>query len=310
MNKLPNLDLNLLKLFAALYQNGSVTHSAEQLNLSQSACSHALTRLRERLGDELFVRVNNRMLATAHAHRLAQTVLPALQMLERGLQEASPFNASDSHTLTIAATDYTAWCLRPFVTYLVGMFENLNIRFVQLEERIAEQALEDGSLDLVCGFAHQQEFSEGLAQLSWFEDAYVTARCQSHPCKQKLKLSTFVAYPHILIAPWNERRGIVDKALAKLKKSRVITVTTPHVLVAPTLLPESNMLLTMPRRYALQVCDRLNLQLQSPPLSVPDYQLKLYWHRTRKSDPKIGWFITQFCDFHQLKCDENQLVKK
>ncbi|WP_046006295.1 LysR family transcriptional regulator [Pseudoalteromonas rubra] len=300
MSKLPNLDLNLLKLFAALYENSSVTQTAEQLNLSQSACSHALTRLRERLGDELFVRVNNRMLATAHAHRLAQTVLPALQMLERGLQEARPFDANEPHTLTIATTDYTAWCLRPFISQLIGKFKNLHVRFVQLEERIAEQALESGSLDLVCGFAHQQEFSEGLMQLSWFEDAYVTARCQSHPCRQELTLSTFVAHPHILIAPWNERRGVVDKALAKLKKVRTIAVVTPHVLVAPTLLPQSNMLLTMPRHYALQVCDRLNLQLQPPPLSVPNYQLKLYWHRTRKNDPKIGWFVDQFRDFHQL----------
>ncbi|WP_010384449.1 LysR family transcriptional regulator [Pseudoalteromonas rubra] len=309
MKHLPNLDLNLLKLFAALYQNGSVTLSAEQLNLSQSACSHALTRLRERLGDELFVRVNNRMLATAHAHRLAKTVLPALQMLEGGLQEASPFDANEPHTLTIAVTDYTAWCLRPFVAHLVGQFENLDIRFVQLEERIAEQALKEESLDLVCGFAHQQEFSESLTQLSWFEDAYVTVRCQSHPCKKQLDLSTFIAYPHILIAPWNERRGIVDRALAKIKKSRTIAVTTPHVLVAPTLLPESDMLLTMPRRYALQVCDRLNLQLQPPPLPVPDYQLTLYWHRTRKRDPKIGWFITQFCEFHELEHEEAKLVK-
>ncbi|AZZ96079.1 LysR family transcriptional regulator [Pseudoalteromonas sp. R3] len=300
MSKLPNLDLNLLKLFAALYQNGSVTHTAEQLNLSQSACSHALTRLRERLGDELFVRVNNRMLATEHAHQLAKTVLPALQMLERGLQEARPFDASEMHTLTIAATDYTAWCLRPFITHLLCKFAKLNIRFVQLEERIAEQALEEGALDLVCGFAHQQEFSESLAQLNWFEDAYVTVRCQSHPCSQALELSAFLAYPHILIAPWNERRGIVDKALAKIKKSRTIAVTTPHVLMAPTLLPDSDMLLTMPQRYALQVCDRLQLQLEPPPLSVPNYQLKLYWHRTRKSDPKIVWFVKQFCDFHNL----------
>ena len=69
MININNIDLNLLKLFACLYRTASVTAAAEELNLSQSACSHALQRLRERLEDELFVRVDKQMLPTEYSVR-------------------------------------------------------------------------------------------------------------------------------------------------------------------------------------------------------------------------------------------------
>jgi DNA-binding transcriptional LysR family regulator len=300
MNKFSNIDLNLLKLFASLYQTGSVTLTAEELNLSQSACSHALQRLRDRVGDELFVRVDNRMLPTEYSTRLSERVLPGLAMLRQGLETSSPFCPDDQHTFRIAATDFTAWCMQPFTIYLSQKFNGINIEFIQLEERLPELALKSGELDLVCGYDHQQESSESIARLAWFEDSYVGARCHTHPVKNDLTLAQFLASQHVLVAPWNESRGIVDLTLSKMKKKRQIAIKIASLLAAPYFVQNTPYLLALPKKYAIQVKQHLSLTLSPLPLKVPDYQLLLYWHKTRHNDPKIKWFIEAFSKFHEL----------
>ncbi|KZN45496.1 LysR family transcriptional regulator [Pseudoalteromonas luteoviolacea] len=141
MSNIPNIDLNLLKLLAVLYEAGSVTQTAQVSHMSQSACSHELTRLRERLNDELFVRVNNKMLATNYAHRLANEVLPALKVISQGLKESKEYDPAYRYHFTIVATDYTAWCLKPFLSYLLTKFNNISVQVIQLEQRLPIQAL-------------------------------------------------------------------------------------------------------------------------------------------------------------------------
>ncbi|KZN69621.1 LysR family transcriptional regulator [Pseudoalteromonas luteoviolacea] len=300
MSNIPNIDLNLLKLFAVLYETGSVTQTARVLHMSQSACSHALTRLRERLNDELFVRVNNKMLATDYAHRLADEVLPALKVISQGLKESKEFDPADKHQFTIAATDYTAWCLKPFLSYLLKKFSNISVQIIQLEQRLPIQALKELQLDIVCGFAHKQEKSESLAQLNWFEGEYVTLSCQHMSPNLSLTINTFLERSHVLIAPWNESRGIVDKTLAQQKKARRVILSTPHMLSAPICVQNTDWLLTMPAKYAEEIAPRLKLTIHPPPLKIPNYHVKLYWYRTRQHDPKLQWFIEQFRRFHTL----------
>src|SRR6516225_8580749 len=62
-----SLDLNLLRVFDTLIEERSVTRAGERLGLSQSAISHALSRLRYALNDELFVRMPDGMRPTVRA---------------------------------------------------------------------------------------------------------------------------------------------------------------------------------------------------------------------------------------------------
>ncbi|MCF6441276.1 LysR family transcriptional regulator [Pseudoalteromonas luteoviolacea] len=305
MENIPNIDLNLLKLFAVLYQTGSVTQTASILHMSQSACSHALTRLRTSLNDELFVREKNQMLATDFANKLAADVLPAFEAIISGLQESKPFDPSQVERLTLAATDYTAWCLKPFLSDLLSRYRNLSVQIIQLEERIPVQALKECKLDLVCGFEHQQETLESLAQLNWFEGSYVTLSCKSQALPQQLPLHLFLSKPHVLIAPWNETRGIVDQTLAQSKKSRKLVLATPHMLATPALLSGTDWLLTLPAKYAEHAANMHHLSVHQPPVNVPNYRVKLYWHKTRQKDPKLCWFIAQFCQFFELQTGSN-----
>ena len=69
-----NFDLNLLRVFKAVYVARNVRRAAELLGLSQPAVSHGLTRLRLRLKDQLFVRAPTGVLPTPRAHDFARSV--------------------------------------------------------------------------------------------------------------------------------------------------------------------------------------------------------------------------------------------
>ena len=60
---------SLLMVFGALMTERSVTRAAARLHLTQPALSHALSRLREALGDELFVRVARGVVPTPRCSR-------------------------------------------------------------------------------------------------------------------------------------------------------------------------------------------------------------------------------------------------
>jgi DNA-binding transcriptional LysR family regulator len=83
---LHKIDLNLFPVFDAIVQTGSLTAAARELHLSQPAVSHALARLREHLGDALFVRQGRRMLPTPYARQLTPVVRHALSSLQAGVR--------------------------------------------------------------------------------------------------------------------------------------------------------------------------------------------------------------------------------
>jgi hypothetical protein len=84
------IDLNLLIAFEAIYQEGSVTGASERLYLTQSALSHALSRLRELCDDPLFERHGKIMVPTGMARQLIVPVQSALTLLERSLNQPYP----------------------------------------------------------------------------------------------------------------------------------------------------------------------------------------------------------------------------
>src|SRR3979490_3639298 len=86
--KLGAIDLNLLVVFDAMMRDRSVTRAGQRLGLSQPAMSHALTRLRHMLKDELFIRSPTGMTPTPRADELATPIRIALDGLQQSLQPA------------------------------------------------------------------------------------------------------------------------------------------------------------------------------------------------------------------------------
>ncbi|WP_352259628.1 LysR substrate-binding domain-containing protein [Psychrobacter sp. TB55-MNA-CIBAN-0194] len=85
MQTLPKITLKQLAVFVSIYQTGSTSRAGEELHLSQSAVSSALTELESRLQMPLFERVGRRLNQHPNAHTIyvqAQAILGQSLTLE------------------------------------------------------------------------------------------------------------------------------------------------------------------------------------------------------------------------------------
>src|SRR5579871_6476858 len=81
MERDSRIDLNLFRVLDAIHTHGGVSAAARALHLTQPAVTHALGRLRDQLGDPLFVRQGNRLLPTDKV----RAMMPSVQSHLKGL---------------------------------------------------------------------------------------------------------------------------------------------------------------------------------------------------------------------------------
>src|ERR1700749_3614453 len=110
-----NLDLNLLRVFDALLEEESATRAGSKLGLTQSAVSHALSRLRLSLGDELFVRGPSGLPATPPAVEMGGWIRAALKLMETAATVPHFDPAVDERVFQVSASAYLCSVLMPGV---------------------------------------------------------------------------------------------------------------------------------------------------------------------------------------------------
>lgn len=291
---LEGLDLNLLVALRALLAERHVTRAAARIGLSQPAMSHALSRLRELLGDPLLVRTAHGMKPTARAEAMTAPLERALDDLGRVLASPAPFEPRLSkRTFHIATDDYMELVLLPrFLAQLWAEAPNVDIRVVSLSTR-ANEDLAEGRLDLAMGVIGQfgrPEPPQGIRVQRLISDRFVCVVRDDHPvAKKRLSLEDFVALPHALVAPRGASGGIVDTALARMGKQRRVAIQVPHFLVAPHVVRETDLVLTLAERIARSLAPLLGLRQIAPPLELEGFSMSMVWHERQHGDPAHAW---------------------
>ncbi|BBB62704.1 transcriptional regulator [Undibacterium sp. KW1] len=279
---LRKLDLNLLLVFNALYQQRSVTAAAHELALSPSALSHALARLRTALGDELFVRLDNQMQPTLRADQIAEPISTALAQLSAGLSLRQRFDpATSQRNFVISASDYTAFAILPrLISRLQQVAPNITLRIINTSQKIAIAELAAGHIDFALGYDEERSpLPAGLEEFDWLQDDYVAIARQHHPhIKRKLTLKTYLQARHVVVTPWNESRGVIDYVLDGMALQRQVTVQLPNVLVAPFIIASSDLIMTLPRNAANTLAQAAGIAIYPAPFAIPPYTLKVYSH--------------------------------
>ena len=151
--KFRNLDLNLLKVFDAVMAERNLTRAAERLAMTQPAVSHALKRLRETLGEELFVRQAFGMKPTARSEALWPEVRTILARLQSLLDPGDYDPRAEEHTFRIAMADATsAMVLPPLIHDLERSGALANVHVLPLTTRDPRALLEQGEADFAIGY--------------------------------------------------------------------------------------------------------------------------------------------------------------
>ena len=80
----------------SIYTEGSLTKAAEVVGITQPAVSNALSRLREKFDDELFVRTGSGMVPTQKTENIIKDIQNALQLMQKSVNEPDEFNPAIS----------------------------------------------------------------------------------------------------------------------------------------------------------------------------------------------------------------------
>lgn len=287
--------LSTLPTFQALLDHGSVSKAAEALGVSQSAVSKHLARLREAYRDPLFVRTPGGMRPTPHAIWMSarvSTILAEAQVL----REARVFDPSDlTGEVTIATTDELRRSLIPRIMEILDAdAPRVRLTVKSLQSDYFYRELEAGQTDLVISVNWHAPV--GLKQGRLFVDHFVCLMA-AEDClpEDALDLETFIALPHVLVAPFGMTQGAVDEALAQMEKSRFVRLSVPDFqLITPELLG-SRYIVTLPSWVAKSLQERYSnaFTVYQPPVSVPSISYYALWHERFDKDPKNIWLRKQ-----------------
>jgi DNA-binding transcriptional LysR family regulator len=294
-------DLNLLVVFNAIAETGSVTAAAERLSLSQPAVSHALNRLRDLTGDTLFVRAGNKMLATQRAQTLALKVrnIVADAKYVFALQTFSP--ESDTRRFVVAASDYAALTIAPaLVARLRQRAPKTTIQF-EAVGKLTLAALEEGQIDLSFWGALPPKKPLHWQRL-WTED-HVAVVSKHHPllshtATNTVALSDYLNFPHISVSFHTPGGNRVDAALAACGVKRRQTVVTHSFSGVLRTIVGSDLIATLPKTLmlAVQSADHRVFEL---PFAVPSYEYGMVWHERCHRDPALEWLRSQLVECAQ-----------
>ena len=286
-----DLDFRALAVFRALFQTNRVTVAADQLGLGQSNVSRELAKLRKHFGDPLFVRTRNGMEATPRAIQIAKSVDEMLHLYEFTLQGAVEFDPQKSHrTFHIAGSEVGHVLLFSRISERVqALAPNVKLHAVSLGVNTLAKELE-GDTDMAIG--PFPKLFAGIHERSIFWDRYVCLVRAEHPdIDGSISISQFKKSHHIL---WSARnfghvQEQISSQLMKTIPKENIRLITENFLTAALLCQESNYIATLPAGVAKVLGDQATLQILDPPMELPPFDVKLYWHERYHSDPAHIW---------------------
>lgn len=291
--ELSRKNLNLLVVFDTVAELGSVKVAAEKLNLTQSALSHAIGRLRVMFDDPLFVRGRAGFTLTARAAQLVGPVRETLLAFE-GLLRPNVFDPG-----TATRIFRIGFCECSVILFGGGALREVRTRAprvglqVEVFDHRSEGRLAEGGLDI--GVWPYAVAHNPLRSIQLFSDRFVGVVHTAHPLASKAReagvtIEDYLAFPHVQTLLYGAQDDDVTSALAELGLTREVAVSAATFAPSFPLLYESRLVVTVPALAALAalaVCR--DLMIFELPFAVRPLPYRMVWHRRNDADPALTW---------------------
>ena len=244
IRNLQQLDLNLLLVFDALMQEQNLSRAALRLHRSQPAVSNALARLREQLGEKLFVRTAQGLRPTAQAQALHVPIRQALGILQRGLGSETTVDRDSEHRLRLSMNDYAQASLLPALsTRLAAEVPRWTLQVQSDDARQMVRQLADGELDLAIDYLYFDD--PQLCYQALHEEPMMVIGRGGHPAFDGgLGLEDYQGARHVSILPRDGRGSPLEIVLGSAKVRRQVQVYLPNYLPLPAIVAGSDLLAT------------------------------------------------------------------
>jgi DNA-binding transcriptional LysR family regulator len=307
-----DLDLNLLRLFDAVWRARSVSLAAQQLGMSQPAASQGLARLRTILGDALFERSGSGVRPTPRADRLAQAVQIALATIEEALNASQVFEPQRSkrvlrlHLSDIGEARFLPELMQTLQRHAPGM----RLEAMPLPHDKIGSALDNGQLDLAIGFL--PEVSDTLHQ-PLLSDRYVVLMRQGHPVAKRwhqlqkkagaspdARLALLAELEFAAVRTHTDTLRILDL----MRWQHRLRLTVSHFLSLPGIVRNSDLAVLMPRNFAQGFAQAGELAILEPDLPLRDFTVSMHWSQRFDKDPCLQWLrdrVAQLFSTHNAR---------
>jgi DNA-binding transcriptional LysR family regulator len=294
---LTRFDLNLLVVLEALWAERHVGRAAERLHLSQSATSHALSRLRTAFDDPLFIRNPRGIEPTPLAIELMPRVATVLESVRLVASPRGKFDPGRLQAmLSVAATDHAILTVvAPVLARIQAAAPGVVLRLRPADTESALRMLDTGDLDIVLGSGSFAQIPQRLDCQLVHKERFVGIARNGHPAlvrrgrKLHMELDDFTRLPHILVSPRGDTRGAVDDALETLGRTRKVSATCPSFLAVPFMVGASESIAVIAERVALRMRDTAQLSLFELPVALPTWDVFVVRARGRANEPAIQW---------------------
>ncbi len=284
-----DFDMNLLLTFDAIYRHQNLSAAAIELGLTQPAVSAALKRLRERFDNPLFVRTSHGMRPTPYADSMSVKITRALDIV-REVDQPDKFSPQTTTVnFRVYINDIGMLLMMPQVmTYLSEHAPGARLSIFDLRPDEVIPALDSGAIDLAVGYflgmpnwAHQQVVRN---------TSYVCAVRGDHPViRNSLSLDQFVNAKHGMYWTSGSPHSAVEEALARLDLTRDVMLRLPRFSALPFFISQSDLIMTIPEDLGVGFSRMINIKLFKPPLKLPNFEIRQYWHERHHADPANKW---------------------
>lgn len=284
------MDLNLLVVFQEVFRERQISAAARRLNLSQSAVSNALARLRRSFNDELFVRTASGMQPTPFAEHVSEPIAAALASVALALNRPERFDpAVSTRQFTLAMTDVAEIYFMPrLIEHCQAVAPQVRLATVRPGEADLKTEMEAGRIDVAIGAF--DKMSAALYQRRLFRQPYVSMFRAGHALgKGTPTLENFLAARHILVASNESPYDRINQLLEKAGVREESRYRLPHFTSVPYIVSSTDLVVTVPQKLAERAAAPFNLAYIRPPLRLPTLQTNLFWHRRYGEDEGNHW---------------------
>ncbi|MBC9882870.1 LysR family transcriptional regulator [Bradyrhizobium sp. INPA01-394B] len=287
------LDLNLLKVFEALMTEGSVTRAANALRMTQPAVSNALARLRDALGDPLFVRSGTGIRPTQRAAALWEPIGEALERM-RGALDEQVFDPARAQTeFSLSMSDYVSSLVMPdLLKHLGGIAPKARVHTVPNTVLEIGDQLEENRVDCVLSvYVNEAQQPAAIRSRSLWTVDYACFMRRGHPlaAQKRLSIRTFLNAAHVDVSLAGKTLPSYDLFLASRGLSRNLVATVNHYSAAYEVVRQSDLIAVLPSDLRSQSRQAPFLHAMPIPLRAPPRIVSLFWHQRNDTVPAQRW---------------------
>lgn len=304
---LSRVDLNLLVLFEAVLEELHVGRAAVRMNLTPSAISHGLGRLRRLLNDPLFLRTPKGVVPTARAVELATPIGEILARVRQVVAVADPFDAATSgRAFTIGAPDAVSGVLLPpLQAVLRETAPGVDIRVRQLLPVRAARTFGSAWLPALDEIEAREidiaivpigEVPARFVEQALYVEDFVIAARTGHPFARSPDLAHFCEAQHLLVSLTGDAYGFVDDLLAERGLARRVALTVPNFMMALALLAGTDLIAALPRRLMAMHAERLGLTSMEAPIPLRQDAIRAVASRAAMMDAGVAWLFETLKD--------------